>query len=476
MTHKHPAEGSPGAAAPITRRQFLTGAAGLGLVWAAGRSGLDRLAAAAPAPVPRPAPKGASKEATAPGTLPPPGSSGLEHIVVVMMENRSFDHFLGWLPGADGRQAGLTYLDRQNVAHPTHALAPDFQGCGLSDPDHSYRGARQEYHGAACDGWLQAGANDLYSIGYYTQTDLPFLGAHAPYWTACDRYFAAILGPTFPNRLYQYAAQTDRISNTTDISALPTIWDRLGAAAISSGYYYSDIPVLALWGTRYFDISHPLASFLTACAAGTLPHVSFVDPSLFSGDQGNDDHPHADIRNGEAFLDRVYRAVTSSPAWPNTLLIINFDEWGGFFEHVPPPAAPIPPADALAGIVDGLRGFRVPCLLISPWSPRATVAHSVYDHTSILKLIEWRWGLPPLTVRDASANNLATALDFTQSNLAAPAPVVPPGPFGGACPAGESGPDAEWQMLHDLAKQYGWPIYGPGTTDAPALSGKERTR
>jgi phospholipase C len=450
----------------LPRRQFLAGAAGLGLAWAAGRAGLDRFAAAAPA---------AANQA--PGSLPPPGSSGLEHIVGVMKENRSFDHFLGWLPGADGRQAGLTYLDRQNVAHATHPLAPDFQGCGLSDPDHSYRGARQEYRGAACDGWLQAGANDLYAIGYYTQADLPFLGAHAPYWTVCDRYFSAILGPTFPNRLYQYAAQTDRIQNTQTISALPTIWDRLAAAGVSGGYYYSDLPVLALWGFRYLGISHSFANFIAACAAGTLPQVSFVDPSLFAGDQGNDDHPHADIRNGEAFLDRVYRAVTSSPAWPNTLLIINFDEWGGFFDHVAPPAAPIPPADALAGNIDGLRGFRVPCLLISPWSPRATVAHGVYDHTSILKLIEWRWGLPPLTVRDAGAANLATALDFSQSNLTAPTPTVPPGPFGGACPTGESGPDGEWQMLRDLAKKYGWPIYGPDpTTAVPVLSGKERNR
>ncbi|HET7078576.1 MAG TPA: alkaline phosphatase family protein, partial [Chloroflexia bacterium] len=102
---------------------------------------------------------------------------------------------------------------------------------------------------------------------------------------------------------------------------------------------YSDLPVLALWGFRYLGISHSFANFIAACAAGTLPQVSFVDPSLFAGDQGNDDHPHADIRNGEAFLDRVYRAVTSSPAWPNTLLIINFDEWGGFFDHVAPPAA-----------------------------------------------------------------------------------------------------------------------------------------
>jgi phospholipase C len=128
----------------------------------------------------------------------------------------------------------------------------------------------------------------------------------------------------------------------------------------------------------------------------------------------------------------VYEAVVSSPNWPNTVLIINFDEWGGFFDHVAPSTAPIPPADAALGS-DGLRGFRVPALVISPWAPRATVAHGVYDHTSILKMIEWRWSLRPLTVRDSTANNLAEVLDFSRKNLVAPHFDVPSGPFGGPC-------------------------------------------
>src|SRR5947209_14105678 len=99
---------------------------------------------------------------------------------------------------------------------------------------------------------------------------------------------------------------------------------------------------------------------------------------------------------------------------------MNFDEWGGFFEHVPPAKAPIPPADAALGS-DGRRGFRVPALVISPWSPRGSVASGLYDHTSVLRMIEWRWSLRPLTVRDATANNLAQVLDFTAPNLSAPA-------------------------------------------------------
>ena len=187
----------------LTRRQFLHGVgAGVG---AAGLSGLDPFVATAGA-----------------AALPPPELSGIDHIILVMMENRSFDHFLGWLPGADGRQAGLTFFDRANLPHATHVLAPDFQGCGQSDPDHSYTGGRAEFNNGACDGWLRAGANDEFSIGYYRRRDLSFFGQAAPDWTICDRYFAGILAETFPNRIYQHAAQTDRIENTFSMVTLPT--------------------------------------------------------------------------------------------------------------------------------------------------------------------------------------------------------------------------------------------------------------
>jgi len=228
----------------------------------------------------------------------------VEHIVVVMMENRSFDHLLGWLPGADGKQEGLSFLDNAGVSHPTYALAPDFRGCGQSDPDHSFEGGRVEFDNGLCDGWLRAGQNDDYSVGYYTQPDLEFLGHAAPTWTTCDRYFAAIMAETFPNRIYQHAAQTDRIGNTVALSTLPTIWDRLAAGGIPSRYYYTDIPMLGLWGAKYLPISEPVAAFFGACASDTLPAVCVVDPGFLGEDEGisNDDHPHADIRRGEVFL------------------------------------------------------------------------------------------------------------------------------------------------------------------------------
>jgi len=297
-----------------------------------------------------------------------------------------------------------------------------------------------------------------------------------PDWASFDRYFCAILGPTFPNRVYQHAAQTDRISNTLTFSTLPTIWDRLAARGVQGRYYYGDIPFLALWGARYLPISRPHDPFFADCAAGTLPQVAFVDPAFLGEATGTgaDDHPFSDVRAGEAFLNQIYTAVTRSPAWDRTVLFINFDEWGGFFDHVPPSAAPIPPATRAAGDADGLRGFRTPALLISPFAPREHTSHLVYDHTSLLRMIEWRWDLEPLTVRDRTARNLAGELDVAHPRLGAPAYDVP-AVTGAVCPANPglvaAGPGAStgraavsrasgvhWEALRDVAGRYGWGV------------------
>jgi phospholipase C len=386
--------------------------------------------------------------------------STFDHVVVVMMENRSFDHLLGWVPGAGGQQAGLTYLDAAGAPHPTHALAPDFQGCAHPDPDHSYAGGRIELNGGACDGWLRAGTNDDYSIGYYRQADLSFLAQAVPQWTTFSRYFCPILAETYPNRIYMHAGQTDRITNTTQISRLPTIWDRLAAKGLSRRYYFTDVPFIALWGPKYVPITRPIARFYADAAAGRLPHVSYIDPRFIDEGSGTsaDDHPHADIRNGERFMARIYRAVTTSPDWSRTVLIFTYDEWGGFYEHVPPPPAPIPGADIVAGNQDGLRGFRVPCLLVSPFARRRHVATDVYDHTSILRMIERRWSLAPLTVRDRTANNLGRELRVHPDETAPRYP-VPREPFGARCPPATTPPSEEtWEPIRALARRVGFRI------------------
>jgi phospholipase C len=368
-------------------------------------------------------------------TLPAPEASGVDHIVVVMMENRSFDHLLGWLPGANGTQAGLSYLDKHGEAHPTYRLTT-FVGCSHPDPDHSYSGGRSEYDDGKMDGWLRTSSNDVFSIGYYEEADLPFFSALARNFTTLDNYFASILSSTFPNRVFQHAAQTDRLTNAIDLSTLPTIWDTLAVAGVSHKYYYSNVPFLAVWGTKYLGMSALFADFLADAASGNLPSVSFLDPrfTILDDGLGNDDHPHADLRAGEAFLGQVYRAVTSGPGWKNTLLIVNRDEWGGFYDTVVPPRV-IAPNDVDTDLVEGnaLLGCRVPVVLVSPFTRGNTATpriHSLlYDHTSVLKLIEWRYNLPPLTSRDASDEvaNLALALNFATPDITIPSlPVISP--------------------------------------------------
>jgi phospholipase C len=279
---------------------------------------------------------------------------------------------------------------------------------------------------------MRTPGNDLYSLGYYLGEDLPFLGKAATEWLTLDRFFCPLMGPTYPNRVISLAAQTDRLANTLDVSALPTIWDRLGAAGLSGKNYGATFTSSILCGARYATKIRPLTEFYSDAALGTLPSVSFVDPDL-SIITGDSYHPPGDIRNGEAFLAKVYKAVTTSPLWKKSLLVITFDEWGGFFDHVPPPVGSVSQAERNLGITDGLRGFRVPTILVSPFVKRKSVSSRVYDHTSILRLIESRWGLPPLSVRDAEANNLMDEIDVSLSVTAAPVIDYSAGPFTVPC-------------------------------------------
>jgi phospholipase C len=381
--------------------------------------------------------------------LPDPRRSGIKHVVLVMMENRSFDHILGWLPGADGRQAGLSYLGPDGQRHKTQH-AQDLNGCGFADPDHSFAGGRVQYNGGKMNGFLLDTRNDSFAISYYKAADRPFMSSLARHYTTCDRYFCSILGPTFPNRIFQHAGQTDRLTNTFTASQLPTIWDRLNKPGGPTGrYYYSDLPITALFGPKYQSISSNISQFFSDAASGHLPNVSYVDPSFVGEGNGtaNDDHPFSDLRAGDAFLSKLFHAVSSGPGWANTVFIINYDEWGGFFDHVPPrrvTAGVSIGQDPHTGVDQDLvhnkvlTGFRVPCIVASPFtrtpSNSTSVTHGFYDHTSVLKLIEWRWGLAPLSRRDAShastdPGNLAHALNFRSPNERVPRVIPVLGPF-----------------------------------------------
>jgi phospholipase C len=404
--------------------------------------------------------------ASAAPALSPHGSGGVEHVVVLMMENRSFDHFLSWLPGADGRH-DMTYLSADGNVYPNYPLAPDFQGCGYSDPDHSWEGFLVQHNFGKMDGFLQRptapaanpgvtlAAANTFPVGYYTNhdhdhrpkavPDLPVIGALAQHYTVLDRYFCSFAGETFPNRFYQHAARTDRDHNTTTISKLPTIWDMLSPipnnqGIPTGGYFFRDLPFLALWGLKYFPFWHPFAagdtdalgipvntlSFLDTVAQGLLPNVSFVDPAFDTEGNGTsaDDHPLADIRLGERFIADAYHALASAGYLDNTVLVVTFDEWGGFFDHVPPPQVidDTNPADVdhtgdAATPTDGQLvpdyqqlGFRVPAIVVSNLAAARVVHHGPFEHTSTLKLIASTFGLPSLTAREAQAQNLGQVL------------------------------------------------------------------
>ena len=375
----------------------------------------------------------------------PAKESPIDTVVVVMMENRSFDHYVGWLaddkrylergksrygkrfrvngkqvqsfPGPDGAPVQTAPL----LTNP--AQSNPYRGCGYMDPGHGWTQGRAQRDG----GFLAPGSgNDAFALGYYGADAMPFTAQLAREFTTFDQWHASILGPTYPNRAYLHSAQsgtyqTNMLPTATGGYDWETIWDRLGAAGVSAGYYFTDLPTLALWGPRLGSFTHPIADYFTLAQAGKLPHVTFVDPAFLTGNR-TDDHPLADIRAGQRFVRDVFAAFARSKQWRRGAFVLTYDEWGGFYDHVRPPVLPDnrPSPDDLQSFVQA--GFRVPAVLASPYARRGYVDHTLYDHTSVLRFLEWRFlGAPArgpgkrgqtwfLTERDRHANNIGASL------------------------------------------------------------------
>lgn len=405
-----------------------------------------------------------------------PSSTGIDHIVMVTMENRSFDHFLGWLPNADGLRSSKPRFPTADGKLVGNYHLTETMGCGHPDPDHSYAGGRYELNGGKLDNFAR-GKNDVFAVGYYDAADRPFMSKLALNYTTCDRYFCSIMSSTYPNRFFTHAGRTDRLSNTTTTSTLPTIWDQLNRPGGPTGrYYFSDIPFLALWGAKYLGIAEPFAAFAADAAAGTLPNFSYIDPRFEDEGSGTsgDDHPHADIRAGDSFLASIFHSVATGPNWSRTVFIITYDEWGGFYEHVEPRrVTATSPLDH--DVVDGkaLTGFRVPCIVASPFTkgdpsnPR--VNHALFDHTSILKFVESNFGLKPIAGRDGSRlptdpADLGLVLRRGAGTTAVPSDIpaflAPPVvlPCGGLNETGGDESDDMWPELRALARGSGWSV------------------
>ncbi len=408
-------------------------------------------------------------------SIPGPRNLPIDTIVVLMMENRSFDHYLGWLPGADGRQAGLTFPDAAGHAQPTHRLNADFQGCAHPDPDHSWMGGRQQLDGGRLDGFAR-GANDVFAIGYYDEPDLPFIPQVARAFTTFDRFFCSLLSSTYPNREFMHAAQsygkTDNSMPSGGGFPDTTIFAALQAIGVSNRYFYTDIPVSALWGVPGLARSGQVQEYYERCAAGTLPALSFVDPSFNGEDQGTsgDEHPHGDVRTGQAFMSDVVHAFTQSPQFRRGALFIVYDEWGGFFDHVRPPRVPDDRSDADLNRDFGQMGFRIPAVLVSPYARRGHVDHTVYGFESILKMIRYRFGLAPLTRRDAYARNILRSFDFDRPQFEPPDLPTPAHVMASACAAPGAGtPSLGGSLVPGVTSTRAAPPARPREHDLAAL-------
>lgn len=389
--------------------------------------------------------------------------AAIEHIVVLMLENRSFDHMLGFLYADAGNvspagqaYAGLTGTEANPAAGGSPVTVFRLQG-GASgtyfmpgaDPGEGYVATNAQLFGsdaaptppaATNQGFLANFAYTLsweaneggYSIvpgtvasdimGMHTPETLPVLSALARGFAVCDHWYGSVPTETLPNRAFVHAATSQgHMDDKTRTFTAPTIYGALGKQGVGWKIYgYDAGPLTRHTFTEITNLPDSFfgefADFQADAAGGSLPAYAFLEPSW--GSQGNSEHPNYDVALGEQFIHDVYYALRNGPAWNATLLIITYDEHGGCYDHVPPPTNAVPP-DASAGEFgfDFRRfGPRVPTLLVSPLIPAGTVVRAAgatpFDHTSILKLVERRWGLPPLTARDAAAPEPSAALSL----------------------------------------------------------------
>jgi phospholipase C len=399
--------------------------------------------------------------------LPSPRNVPINTFVVLMMENRSFDHYLGWYPNADGKTAGLHYPDATGHQVATHHLTSDFQGCDFRDPDHSWDGGRHQYDNGRMDGFVQGNAqgtgSDAFAAGYYLKRDVAFIPYAAQAYTLYDRWFCSIMDSTFPNRHYQWGAQDggtkgNQLPPQTDERTgftWETIFDRALAHGLTARYYASDEPFAALYGQRGLSWTHPVAQFYDDAAAGTLPNIAFVDPAFVGEDQGvsGDEHPHGDIRVGQAFMSDIVHAFMESRQYRHGALFIDYDEWGGFFDHVKPRFVPDDRQNRDINKSWGMTGFRIPGVCVSPFTRRGGVNHMQLTHESILKLISYRFGVGNLNKRHRNATNIGRSMDFGHPDLSLPSLPDPAAIASHPCGAPQvPGQTTARPKPHDMAK------------------------
>ncbi len=391
--------------------------------------------------------------APGPGSLPFPGlpegtptMPQVEHIIVLMMENHTFDNFLGMLPNQVKSRRKVDGLSVDKHGHVTNAN-PDTTGkmiratrspspCQGDGVSQSWKASHVSYNGGRNNGFVKG--STAQAMLYFDQKDLPFAYSLASTFPIGERYFSSVLAQTYPNRRFLFAGTANgNISTDSSTFSIPcpngTIFDRLDAHQISWKSYYETVPSLLIIpgvnnDQRTANNLKPITEFFSDCAAGTLPAVSYLDPQYEVQSQENPQ----DVQVGEHFMAHVVNAVMSSPAWPRTALIINYDEGGGYYDHVPPPKAVTPddtapilkPGDPFATY--NRYGFRVPMYVVSPWARKNYVSRVVQDHTSVLRFIERKFNLGAITRRDAAAADLTDYFDFKHAAFLHPPKLAKP--------------------------------------------------
>lgn len=384
---------------------------------------------------------GAMRAGAEQGPLP------IQHIVVLMQENRSFDSYFSALGGA------TPIGSNPNPLNPTGPPINQFHKttyCEVADLDHSWNGTHRQWNNGAMDGFtatnmVAADPTGSRTMGYYDQRDLPFYyGLYNTFGTS-DRYFASALTQTFPNRFYLLAGTSFGHIRNDFPSATgytqPTVFNLLDAAHISWKIYYSQVAfadVFAYVRNHVPGNVVPISDYYVDAANGRLPAVSFVDPIFVATNTvENDEHPPSNVQVGQNFTAGIVNSLFKSPDWSSSVLFLTYDEHGGFYDGVAPPKAvapdSIPPMFQPGDVPGGFDqyGIRVPVAVVSPYSKPHYVSHDVYDHTSILRFIELRFGLPNLTKRDLAANPMLDFFDFSEPSFAQP-PALPAAVIDGA--------------------------------------------
>jgi phospholipase C len=355
--------------------------------------------------------------------------AGIDAVVVLMMENRSFDHYLGTLsqdaryPGAR-RPSGLTGKESNPDGNGKLISVAKLLNYEPKDPPHGWDACHSQFGGGKNDGFVKeyiARHGDKYGpdvMGFYDRSQLPYYYALADHFTVCDHWFASVMGPTWPNRFYLHAGSSGgKKDNTPFATGGPTtLWERLKQRGLVGKNYIAG-PAAWYWGAypgKLLSVNPTakLDDFFKDCKAGTLPPFSIIDPDFLT----NDDHPSHNVQLGQALIATLISAVMQSPQWSRTLFVLTYDEHGGFYDHVAPPKLPDDNAEFTQ------VGFRVPTLLIGPTVRQGFVDSTVYDHTSVGATLRTRFGIDTPTKRMAAAADLSAAMDPKLVKHPAPPP------------------------------------------------------